>query len=120
MKFDQSNPIHVRSEGKLIEVVPVITDAGGSSMMLPPVIWEVDNWLVGFKDEHWVGMPNTFYPQWKIQLPGSNPSMSHSLSFLVRLLENSPDSTPHAGSRIDIEAAREIVDALRELSPPKA
>lgn len=83
-------------------------------MMLPPVMWEVDNWLIGFADNHPLVMPCTLWSSERLRLPGTNSAMTHDLSFIVRLLENSPDSTPASGSRIDIEAGRAIIDALQK------
>lgn len=104
----------VKSEGKLIEIIPYLTDAGGTPWMLPPVIWEVDNWLVGFADDHPMHMPFTVYLTERIRLPGSNLMRTHDLSFLVRLMERSPDSAPISGSQIDIDAARAIIEAIKE------
>lgn len=113
MKWTETGDRRIKSEGKLIEVMPIIEDPYGQPFMLPPAVWEVENWLVGYKDEHTVGMPITFYHPEKLQIPGSNGSAPCRLSFMTRMMERSPDSMP--GSRtIDLPAAMMIAQTIRD------
>lgn len=102
-----------KSEGKCIEVIPVIEDAGGQPMMLPPAIWHVENWVLGFIDEHPLSMPMQFFSNQKTTLPGSNSANSHRITFLVRILEDGemPNGVPVG--HIDAEAVKALIQAVR-------
>ena len=102
------------SEGKTLEIFPIITDAWGQPYALPPVIWKCPNWLLGFRDNHTVSFPITFHPNDRIYIPGTIASESVQLSFMVRLMEDSPDSAPVSGSVIDAETVSALVDAFRK------
>jgi hypothetical protein len=105
-----------RSEGKLLEIIPIITDTWGQPMMLPPVVYNVDNWLMGYVDEHVVAMPYTVWFNEKVTLPGTGAN-SAQLSFLVRVMERSPDALTNAtGVQVDMEAVAAIVNAIKTAS----
>lgn len=101
----------VRSEGKMLEVIPIIEDANGSPMMLPPAIWPVDNWLLGFEDHHMINTPMSFWQNVKTVIPGSSPNAPVRLTFLVRVLE--AGEQPRAVGTIDADAVRELIQAVR-------
>lgn len=112
MKLDRSPDgrlVGVRSEGKLLEVSLIIETPEGSAFMLPPVIYEIDNWLAGYRDDHTIGRPWTYYSNEKIVLPGSGYGGSR-VSFLIRLIEKGTPPVP--APTIDAAAVREIVAAL--------
>lgn len=102
------------SEGKLLEVTPVLLDVQGQPRILPPVIWPVDNYLLGYLDEHIVGQPFTHYGQnfSQVAIPGSMSNQVTRLSFIIRVLEAGAVPTP--GTVIDPESVREIVAAIKD------
>jgi hypothetical protein len=102
------------SEGKLLEICPIIVSASGQPFMLPPVTYKVDNWLLGYSDEHVAAMPYGLYGNERMTIPGSSASNSSMLQFLARVLEDHPASEPAMGARIDADAVREIVAAIKE------
>jgi hypothetical protein len=77
------------SEGKLFEVMPVILTAAGEPFMLPPTVYKVPNWLVGFEIDHPIGKPITFGPQSRLWIPGTNTSQNVAVEYWTRLLEDS-------------------------------
>jgi len=104
----------IRSEGKLLEVMPIIYTADGSMMTLPPVVWTVPNWLLGMSEEYISGNPNPLWFNQRLELTGSNTAWNHQLSFFVRVMEYSPDSTP-VPTAITMEQAEMLASVLRGL-----
>jgi hypothetical protein len=102
------------SEGKLLEICPIIVSASGQPFMLPPVTYKVDNWLLGYRDEHVASMPYTLYGSERMSIPGSSSAGPSMLQFLARVLEDHPASEPAMSARINADAVREIVAAIRE------
>jgi hypothetical protein len=103
----------VVSEGKLLEVMPIITDAAGQPMMLPPIVYRVPNWFIGYKDDHTISMPYQIYLQERATIPGSVSSAPHQISFLVRIMEDDPSSTPQVVASVDTEAVVGLIEAIR-------
>jgi hypothetical protein len=102
----------VKSEGKLLEVIPIVTDATGQPMMLPPLIWQVPNFVLGYEDWHPISMPVSFYMNDRLHIPGSNASQTHTLTFLVRMMEDSAIGAMVA--HVDTEAVAALIQAVRE------
>lgn len=113
MIFDAEDRILI-SEGKLLEVIPLIETGDGSCFMLPPVIWPVSNELMGYRDDHVQGMPIQMWMQERAQIPGSVSSRWHRLGFIVRVMENSPTSMPQPGTMMSTEDVQRILDAATE------
>lgn len=102
------------SEGKIFEVIPVIVDAAGQPMMLPPALWRVENWVLGYQDTHGFSSPVNFFVPMYTEIPGSRvDGRSHKFYFLVRILEDgeTPGGVPLGA--IDVDAVRELMQALR-------
>lgn len=100
------------STGKLLEIIPVIEDPSGQPMMLPPAVWPVDGWVLGYTDaQHIVGTPWTCWFPGKAEIPGSRSAYGHRLSFVVRVMEDG-EAPPRMGT-IDKAAAMEICEAIR-------
>jgi len=101
------------STGKLLEVIPIIEDRSGSPMMLPPALWPVEGWVLGFTDPRFItGTPWTLCFPGKAEIPG-NSAWGHRLWFIVRVLEDG-EAPPRMGV-IDKEAAMEICEAVRTM-----
>lgn len=103
----------IESEGKLLEVIPIITDPNGMPSMLPPVVWHVANENLGFRNYHALNMPMSMMPMERVQIPGSSSYHSHTLSYYTRIMEASP-STGIAVATVDASAVQAIVDAIKE------
>jgi hypothetical protein len=104
----------VKSEGKCLEVIPVIEDASGQPMILPPVIWHVENWTLGFEDWHTLSSPVTIYPQFQVNIPGSNSTFGHRLSFLIRVLEDGKMPAGIPVGHVDAEAVNALIQAVKD------
>lgn len=103
------------SEGKLLEILPYIIAEDGTPMMLPPIVYEVPNWLLGYKDYHVTGMPYTIHFNERQPIPGSNSAYGVQLSFSVRVLEHSPGMVSNDNvATVDIDAVVHLINALRE------
>jgi len=103
----------MHSEGKLLEIIPVITDMSGQPFMLPPTVYHVPNELLGYMDEHHVvGMPYQMYMRERLNIPGSVSNRGSDLTFLIRVLEDSPSVEIKMG-HIDKEAVIAITDVIR-------
>lgn len=101
----------VKSEGKLLQVIPLI-DTGGNQLMLPPVVYRVPNFLLGFKDWHTM-TPMAFYPQSWMQIPGTNSAIGNRLGFMVQIMEDSPDCGVTVAT-VDADAVMALLDAIRD------
>lgn len=114
MKFtnDPENPI--KSEGKLLEVIPYIEMNGYQMFALPAVVWPVPNELMGFRDYHVMGSPYVIWMNDRAQIPGTNSAASHRLGFMVRIMEANPDNEPRLGAQIPVEHVTQILDAIRD------
>lgn len=103
-----------KSDGKTLELIPIITMPGGETFMLPPVRWDVPNELLGFMDSHPVGTPNMVeYMQNQTYIQGSNAAYGSRLSFIIRILEYSPGSEPHAAPAIDMNTVRALLKGIK-------
>jgi len=101
------------SEGKVIEIMPILYDASGTPMMLPAATWEVPSWTLGYHDNHVLRMPCTLWTPYHWPIPGTNSNASTELGFMVRVMERWPDVAPGAGPTIDMDAAMAIMGAIR-------
>lgn len=101
----------IRSEGKKIEVIPIITDAAGQPMMLPPAVWDVESWILGMNKDYVQAGPYQFYMHEAVNLPGSQSNATHRLQFLVRILEGG--ANPTGVSIIDATAVALLIDAVK-------
>lgn len=77
------------SEGKTLEITPLLYSPDGTLMSLPPTIYRVPGWLLGFGSEHVVGYPHVIMYNERHVIP-SNPQRAPSLSFMIRIYENQP------------------------------
>lgn len=102
-----------KSEGKCLEVIPLIEDASGQPMMLPPAVWHVENWVLGFLDYHSLPSPMQFWHHVKTTIPGSNSANAHRLTFLVRILEDGQMPNGIPVGHIDAEAVKALIEAMR-------
>lgn len=109
MQLDGRN---LTSEGKLLEIIPIISDDNGVPYMLPPVIWHVPNWLAGYQDSHPIPTPTTMWMGHVLDIPGSNSARNHRLTFQVRILEDSPSSGIQAAT-VDASAVNALVEAIK-------
>lgn len=103
----------VRSEGKLLEIMPVITDATGQPYILPPVVYRLPNELLGFREWHTLGSPLTYWGNQRTPINGSSASMPHDVSFYIRVLEDSP-STGVQVAVIDEAAVAQLLEVIKE------
>jgi hypothetical protein len=103
-----------KSEGKMFEVTPIIEDASGQPMMLPPAVWHVENWVLGYEDWHSAHMPMTFMGQDRQYVPGSQSNSSARFYFMVRILEDG--KLPHGVPvhHIDAEAVAMLIQAVKD------
>lgn len=101
----------VRSEGKLLEIIPSIEDGSGQPMILPGAVWPVDNWILGFEDYHYLSSPIQFFNNMRTMIPGTRSAANHRMTFLVRILEAGAQPSP--ASTIDADAVKELVQAIR-------
>lgn len=111
MKLDK-DPAKVTSDGKLLEVMPWIMGPHGEPYMLPPVVYAVPNWLLGFTDDHYIGSPINLYIPYRMDIPGSNSSASHRLSFQVRVLEQWEGAGVETAT-VDVEAVTALIEAIK-------
>lgn len=101
----------IRSEGKVLEITPLIYGPSGDVLSLPPVSWEIPGWLIQCNDDYIMGYP------WQANLPGylvlpsSQTAAACRLSFMVRIMERQPESTVQAVT-FDLEAVNRLVDYL--------
>lgn len=110
---DKAGVKSIESEGKLLEIIPLIFSPVGEPLTLPPVVYRVPNWLLGFREDHYVGKPIAMYFGERANIPGSNASYSHQLTFFVRILEASPSSGIEIAT-VDEKAVVGLIQALRE------
>lgn len=103
----------IKSEGKILEFIPIIEDNNGQPYALPPVQYHVDNELLGFKEYHALSYPTTYYNQNRVYINGSNGSSPVGLTMLIRVLEDGTEGPEVRGS-VDVETVREIVNAIKE------
>lgn len=116
---DLSSPDRVISEGKLLEIIPIIMDPGGQPMMLPPVVYQVPNFMLGYMDHHACAWPYQFHMNERIYIPGSRSSSQHALSFQVRIMEDQPGSVPATVATVDAAAVKLLMDAIIEANKPR-
>lgn len=102
----------IKSEGKLLEIIPWLT-LNGQPFMLPPVVYRVENWLLGFRDEHYIGGPQTYQFPARLTISGSNARDTTDLSFILRVMEDG-DAPINAIATIDAESVRDIVSAIKD------
>lgn len=100
------------SEGKLLEIIPVITDPYGQPFTLPPVVYHVPNELMGYYDDRPMAMPQQFFMGERISIQGSNAALNVRVTFLVRLLEASPSAGIDVAT-VDIDAVKALIDAIK-------
>lgn len=113
LKHDsKGTPAGVESEGKILEIIPVI-EIMGQPYVLPPVQYHVENWLLGFRDDHPTGTPATYYFHQKIYLMGSNSNAPNALTFMVRVLEDGSEGPADLRNSITTEAVNDIVNAFK-------
>lgn len=108
------------SEGKYLEVTPLLVDEVGQPRMLPPVIWPVENWMLGYANDHALAGPWVNYVPYRVQIPGSSANRYTQLEFLVRVLESGEQ--PRPAMALTEETMREFVAALKSASdtpPPR-
>lgn len=109
-KAGQHPELH--SEGKILEVIPVILDQIGQPMMLPPALWRVEGWVLGFTEPRAItGTPWTLHMPMRSAIPGSSSQHPHQLSFIVRVLEDGEHPTTGV---IDPAAVKAALRAYRE------
>jgi hypothetical protein len=97
------------SEGKLIEVTPIITDAVGMPMALPPMVWPVENWVLNYTDEQVEHMPRQYMGTDRTFIAGSYPARECSVQFMFRVLEGGAAAFP---ATVDKEAVADLVAAF--------
>lgn len=105
----------IKSEGKIVEVTPFLETMSGQPYMLPPVLYRVENWLLGYEDYDVVARPQTYMPQFQSMLNG-NRNDAVRLSFMVRVLEDGSEGPEEVRGMIDPESVKAIVDAFREMN----
>jgi len=80
----------VISEGKILEIMPVIFTPIGEPLMLPPITYKVPNWFLGFRDNHYIGLPiNLGNGSTRMHIPGTVSNESHRMEVWARILEDS-------------------------------
>lgn len=102
---------NMTSEGKLLEILPLI-ELNNQPFMLPPTVYHVPNWLLGYFDWHAIGNVQTVYVPAKVAIQGSLSGTFCILSLVIRIIEASPSMNVHAAD-ISLEAVQAIVDAIR-------
>lgn len=113
MKFDREKGQWPTSEGKLLQILPFLDTASGTPFMLPPTIYQVPNWLLGFNDDHPIGRPQTLHIPSIVAINGSNSNNPAMLSFMATILEDSPSANVHPET-VDRAWVDEIVNAIKE------
>lgn len=103
----------IKSEGKLLEFIPILTMPDGQPYALPPVVYRVENWILGYNDYHSQGMPVNYYPQMDTYLHGTNSSLAVRMSFVIRIMEDSSDAPVNAIASIDAESVKDIVSVIK-------
>lgn len=109
----------LQSEGKVLEITPLLYMMDGTMMALPPVQYHVPNWLLGFEDYHPQGMPyQMIFNGIRESIPGSNSRYNTQLGFMARILENQPgmvlDTIPTIPEDWAILFAQTVQTAIRE------
>lgn len=108
MLYDVNNR-EIKSEGKIIEITPVI-ELNHDAFMLPVMTYHVENWLLGMLPNVWYGRPQIIGMEYARVILANGPKLV-TLSFIVRVLEDSPSITVGTQT-VDLDAAMVIADAL--------
>lgn len=103
----------IKSEGKMLEVIPILEDASGQPYMLPPAVWHVENWVLGFENSHSLSTPMSFWPNQRSVIPGTSALSGVRFSFMVRILEDGEMPQGVVAGHIDAEAVKELLQAIR-------
>jgi hypothetical protein len=80
----------LRSEGKILEVTPILYMPDGTLLSLPPTTYLCPNWLLGYQDFHVQGYPFVLHLNERTWIPGTNSAYGPMLGFTARIYENSP------------------------------
>lgn len=108
----------IESEGKILEIMPFITDGFGTPLALPPVRWVVPNWMLGFHETHTMSYPFTYLTNERVTMPAGHTASQ--VQFMVRLLENQPDSEPSQGSVISADAVNALLAGIEAINVRRA
>lgn len=92
----------LKSEGKILEITPLLYMPDGTLQSLPPVHYECPGWLLGYVDEYIIGYPYQIVFNERHQIP-SDPRMAPYLSFNIRLFERWPNMVPTMAATISEE-----------------
>lgn len=87
----------IKSEGKILEVTPLLYAPDGILTALPPIWYLCPNWLLGYMDHHVQQFPYTMHDTYRQSIPGTNTSAAVQIGFMSRILEHSPDMVPVTG-----------------------
>ena len=80
-----------QSEGKILEITPVLYMPDGTLTALPPVQYHVPNWLLGYEDYHSQNYPyNMLLNGMREQIPGTKNHWGVQLGMMARILEAHP------------------------------
>jgi hypothetical protein len=104
----------IRSEGKILEVMPMLQHTGGQSYMLPPAYWHVENWMLGFQDWHVIASPIAIWQNQQSLIPGTSSAGGAQLSFMLRILEDSELPKGAQPGQIDAAAVKALLEAVRQ------
>jgi hypothetical protein len=104
---------NIKSEGKILEIIPVLVSSNGNMSMLPPAYWHVENWILGFDDEHYMACPAVYWGSETIWINGSNAARPMGLRYMARVVEDGRLPVGSSVSHIDAEAMREMIKAIK-------
>lgn len=102
---------NMKSEGKLLEILMTI-ELNNQPFLLPPVIYQIPNWLLGFAEWHVLVAPQNIHVPSVIQVHGSGPSYC-AITMVLRILEDSPSMGVQHRDVITLEAVQGIIDAFK-------
>lgn len=103
----------IRSEGKILEITPLLYMGDGTLTALPPTAYVCPNWLLGFEDYQTQGYPYNLSPQYRDAIPGSNSRWNVQLGFMVRVYENNPGMVPNTLPTIPEDWAELFAQAVK-------
>lgn len=111
MRWDENSKEKIVSEGKILEIMPILIDVFGQPFSLPPIHFELDNELLGYEKYHVLSAPMQFITHERIRIPGSMANRTTDVQIFMRLLEGG--KAAHVNKMVDKEALHEFLDILK-------
>lgn len=110
----RNDKMQLMSSGKILEITPLIIDNIGVPYALPPVRYQVPNWLLGYQDEHVSNMPYTMMSYERQTIPGSSSNAQAMVSFMIRVYEDNTDMGREL-PEVTAENVQALLKALKDL-----